>query len=518
MAISSPLAATALIDAGDPAAVGELSAAIGGILPSLETFIRFATPEQTAATRHHWSALLEQPLPEQGAGLPAVLSTLADVVIPNGLRAGDPGFSGWVATMPTTAPVAAHVAAAIAGPLAVGVQAFNVLESLALRWLAQLLGLPPTYQGLFTSGGSVANLIGLGAARQYAAEKQGLDVARDGVEALPQPRIYASTEVHHCVYRAAAVLGLGREAVVTLPADDAYRLDVAAVRRQLRRDRAAGCTPVAVVATSGTINTGAVDPLPDVAALCREEDVWLHVDGAYGALGVLDPEVAPLYGDLGAIDSLVVDPHKWLATSMGIGGLFVRDAALLARAFTLESAVYVEGSQPIYADGAPLASQFDDFGYAFHHFGLEHSLPSRGVEVWAVLEEIGAEGVRERVRRHNRFARHLAGRIRASSSLELMAPVVLSTCCFRFVPEELRGRADPEALETLNGLNRAILSRMRAGGRSMPSATVLRGAFVIRPCFINPRTTARDVDAVADEAERCGMELWSERRGHDGAW
>jgi glutamate/tyrosine decarboxylase-like PLP-dependent enzyme len=122
------------------------------------------------------------------------------------------------------------------------------------------------------------------------------------------------------------------------------------------------------------------------------------------------------------------------------------------------------------------------------------------------------------VRRNNRFARHLADRIRASSSLELIAPVVLSTCCFRFVPEELRGRADPEALETLNGLNRAILSRMRAGGRSMPSATVLRGAFVIRPCFITPRTTARDVDAVADEAERCGMELWSERRGHDGAW
>lgn len=499
--------APTLAAAADAAAVDELRHAVAQVLPALEAFIRFDTAETTALERASWVARLEEPLPQRGAGAGAVTAALADVVIPNGLRAGAPGFSGWVATMPTTIPAVAHLAAALAGPLAVGIQAFNVLEALALRWLADLVGLPPTYQGLFTSGGSVANLIGLGAARQHAAEQRGLDPARHGVQGLPEPRIYASTEVHHCMYRAAAVLGLGREAVVTLPVDEGLRLDVDELRRRIESDRGQGATPVAVVATTGTINSGAIDPLPAIAEVCREHDLWLHVDGAYGLLGILDPEVAPLYGELDAADSLVVDPHKWLATSMGCGGVFVRDQSLLGRAFTLLPAVYVEDSQPAYAEGE-IRSQFDDFGYAFHHFGVEHSLPSRGVEVWGVLKEIGADGVRNRVRRHNAYARALAARVSSSPTLELLAPVTLSTCCFRYVPPELAGASGPDVVETLNALNRDVLGRVRARGRCFPSATTIGDAFAIRPCFINPRTMLRDVEAHADDIEECGAEAW----------
>lgn len=492
----------------DAASVDGLSPALESLLPALEKFIRFDEPERTAMERATWSRRLDEPLPSVGEGADVVLAVLRDTVIPNGLRAGAPGFSGWVATMPTTTPAVAHLAAALAGPLAVGIQAFNLLEALALRWLTELMGLPSTYQGIFTSGGSVANLVGLGAARQHAAEQRGLDPALDGVHELPEARIYASDQVHHCVYRAAAILGLGRRAVVTIPTDEALRMDVAALARQLEQDLAAGRIPVAVVATTGTINTGAVDPVPEISMLCREHGVWLHIDGAYGLLGVLDSELAPLYGDLAAADSLVVDPHKWLATSMGCGGVFVRDGSLLARAFTLESAVYVEGSQPIYADDRPLTSQFDDFGYAFHHFGVEHSLPSRGVEVWAVLKEIGAEGVRARIKRHNGYARYLADRVRQSPCLEPAAPVTLSTCCFRYVPGALRGRTDQAAVEMLNQVNQEVLRLVRARGRCAPSATVLSGAFVIRSCFINPRTTLADVDALVDEVEACGPEAW----------
>ncbi len=495
------------VRAVDAASVDGLSGAVQSLLPALERFVRFEEPERTAVERSTWTPQLDGPLPSDGHGAQAVLAALRDTVIPNGLRAGAPGFSGWVATMPTTVPAATHLAAALAGPLAVGVQAFNLLEAVALRWLADLLGLPPTYQGLFTSGGSVANLIGLGASRQHAAEQRGLDPARDGVNGLPEPRIYASEQVHHCIYRAAAVLGFGRRAVVTLPTDAALRLDVAALRQQLKADLAAGRTPVAVVATTGTINTGAIDPVPEIGEVCREHGVWLHLDGAYGLLGVLDPEIEHLYGDLAAADSLVVDPHKWLATCMGCGGVFVRDAGLLGRAFTLESAVYVEGSQPVYADDTPITSQFDDFGYAFHHFGVEHSLPSRGVEVWAVLKEIGAEGVRARIIRHNGYARYLAKRVRKSPQLELAAPVTLSVCCFRYVPEALSGREDSQGL--LNQLNQEVLRLVRARGRCAPSATVLGGAFVIRPCFISPRTTLADVGALVDEVEACGAEAWA---------
>jgi aromatic-L-amino-acid/L-tryptophan decarboxylase len=501
-----------LLNSQDDALIDGISSAVNQLLPALEQFTRFDQPEQTALQRAIWSAQLDESLPQVGAGSQAVLTALQNIVIPNGLQVGAPGFSGWVATMPTTIPTAAHLAATIAGPLCVGVQAFNLLEAVALRWLADLLGLPSTYRGIFTPGGSIANLIGLGAARQYAAEQLGRDPARDGLEGLPKPRIYASAEVHHCIHRAAAVLGLGRQAVVPIPTDDCFRIDVDALHQRLKQDLATGCTAIAIVATAGTTNTGAIDPIADLIALCREQGIWLHIDGAYGLLGVLDPDVAPLYGDLSAVDSLVVGPSKWLATSMGYGSIFVRDGNLLERAFTLEDAVYLENSQPIYATDTPMTSQFDDFGYVFHPFGVEHSLPSRGVELWAVLKEIGVEGVKTRIRRHNKYARYLAERIRQSENLELLAPVTLSTCCFRYRPNLLRERTDQAATEILNQLNRQVLGRMRARGRCMPSATTIGNAFAIRPCFVNPRTSLEDVDAYVDETENCGTEVWNSLR------
>ena len=495
----------------DDAETGDLTEAIETLLPALEQFLQFTGAERTARERAIWTAQLDEALPQTGAGPETVLALLRDVVIPNGVRLGTPGFSGWVATMPTTLPAAANFAGVIAGSAYQCIQAFNLLEAQALRWLEELIGLPTTYQGLFTSGGSVANLVGLGAARQHAAERLGLDPARDGIQALPHPRIYASTEVHHVVYRAAAVLGLGRRAVVHIPTDEALRLDVAALRTQLRQDQAAGYTPIAVVANAGTVNTGAVDPLPELGKLCQEQNIWLHIDGAYGLPGVLDPRTAPLYGDLRMADSLVLDPHKWLATPIGCGAVFVRDGKLLGRAFTLEAAAYVEESQPVYAEDAPLGSQFDDFGYLFHHFGVEQSAPSRGVQVWAILKEIGAQGVRARICRHNGYARHLAERVQYSPCLELMAPVTLSICCFRYVPAALHGRTDEQAMTILNQLNREVLARVRARGRCIPSATTVHGAFVIRPCYINPRTTLADVDALVDEVESCGAEAWQAR-------
>lgn len=501
----------------DAATTTGLREALAYLLPALEQFTSFTTVEQVALQRAVWSEQLTEPLPQIGAGENEVLTLLRDVIIPNGLRAGDPGFSGWVATMPTTMPVVAHLASAVSGPLCVAIQAYNVLEHLAQCWLRDLVGLSADYQGIFTSGGTIANLIGLGAARQFAFEQRGIDPARDGVHAIPRPRIYASDQVHHCIYRAAAVLGLGREAVVIIPSDTSFRIDMEQLESRLQQDLADGCTPIALVANAGSINSGAIDPLPQMAALCKKQKLWLHVDGAYGLLGRLDPQIAPLYGDLTACDSLVVDPHKWLATSMGCGGVFVRDKVLLERAFTLQPAVYIEESQPVYSNGETITSQFDDLGYLFHNFGIEHSLPSRGVEVWAVLKEIGAEGVKERICRHNEYARYLAKRVQASSSLELMAPVTLSICCFRYVPQELRDSRASTTQEQLNQLNREVLRRIRERGQAMPSATLLNGAFVIRPCFINPRTTLADVEAHASEVEQCGAEVWAEMRAGSSA-
>jgi aromatic-L-amino-acid decarboxylase len=213
---------------------------------------------------------------------------------------------------------------------------------------------------------------------------------------------------------------------------------------------------------------------------------------------------------------MVVDPQKWLATSMGCGAVFVRDPLILERAFALEPAVYIEGSQPVAAqDGATtnVTSQFDGFGFMYHNLGIEHTLPSRGVEVWAVLKEIGVDGVRARVSRHIRYARALAKRVQESELLELKAPVVLSTCCFRYAPQDLRTpREASNRAELLNDLNREILRSVRARGRCVPSATTVDGDFVIRACFVNPRTTMYDALLLADEVEQCGSQLWAEMR------
>lgn len=487
----------------DASLTSGLTEATNQVLPALEEFTKFPDEDLAASLYDKWHASLNEPLPQRGAGADDTLRILKEVVIPSGLRTGAPGFAGWVTTMPTVVPAVAEFSASIAGPQRWWHQPFNFLEYLALEWLKQLLGLPASYQGTFSSGGSIANLIALGAARQFAYEQKGVDPARDGLGAIPKPRFYASNQVHHVAIRAAAVLGFGRRSVVQLPTDEVFRIDMGALRARLERDAAEGCTPIAVIASAGTVNTGAVDPLRELVALCRAEKIWLHVDGAYGGFGVLDPETAPLFDGLQEADSIAVDPHKWMAVPLGCGATFARDQKLLGRAFTLEPAEYLEGAARHVES---IESQFDGFGYLLHDFNLEQSARSRGVTVWAALKEMGAEGMAARVRTHNSFARHLAARVKASPDLELLAPVTLSICCFRYAPAELRGQAD--STQVLNELNREILARLHHAHRYIPSSTEINGAFAIRPCYINPRTTQAEVDGLADEVERLGEEIW----------
>lgn len=474
----------------EAAETGRLSEALGPIIEALEAFSRYEGPDPAGKAREIWKKVLERPLPEQGAGLDAVIRTLSESVIPYGLRNGAPGFCGWVTTSPTTAATAASLAGTVAGSQRFWIQPFNYLERLALTWLGDLLELDPGCQGTFSSGGSIANLIALGAARQHAFEKTGRDPSREGLPAGTRWRIYASSEVHHVVIRAAGVLGLGRESVASIPVDAAQRIDMKHLRAQLTKDRSDKILPVAIVASGGTVNTGAVDPIEEMAALAAEHETWLHVDGAYGLFSILDERVAPLFKGVETADSTAADPHKWLAVPVGCGATFVRDGDRLRRAFTLVRADYLEGS----ADETEINSTFDTMGEIFHDYNLEQSAPSRGVLVWAILHEIGREGMRRRVRRHNDYARLLASIVQDDPRLELLAEPVLSICCFRYRKEGL----DPEALDDLN---LRIMRRLRAEGIHVPSTTRVKGAFTIRACYINPRTRR---DAVEDLAKTVG--------------
>ncbi|HUS63990.1 MAG TPA: pyridoxal-dependent decarboxylase [Kofleriaceae bacterium] len=447
-----------------------------------------------ARERSVWRAALEADLPEEGAGAEAVVRLLRDVVVEHGLRMG-PGFCGWIATAPDAVPLLASVAALIAAPQRWWVHPGNFLEGQAVAWLRALLGLGQG-GGSFTSGGAMANLTALTAARQHAGERRGLDVAADGVAALPEMRVYAGAETcHHVVERAVSVLGMGRRALVRVPAGRRETIDVGALAAAIDADAAAGRTPVAVVATAGDASAGRVDPVGPMQEVARERGVWLHVDGAYGAFAVLDPRVRARFGDLAAADSIAVDPHKWLAVPAGCGAVLVRDAAVLERALALSPAPYLEITRR--GDGDP-GSAFDELGEGRPDQTLEHSAPARGVAVWAALAELGAAGMRARVARHLDCARLVAERATADPELELLVEPVLSIVCLRYRPPGMRASGD------LERVTRAVVQVVRARGRAVPSTTRIDNKLAIRACFLGPRTTLADADALVDEILAAG--------------
>jgi aromatic-L-amino-acid decarboxylase len=371
----------------------------------------------------------------------------------------------------------------------------------AARWCIELLGFPASFVGTFTAGGSTANIVGIGAARQHAGEKLGIDPAADGISAIPQPRVYASPEVHHVITRAMGVLGLGRVNLREVPLDRDRRLDLGELRRALDEDMSAGRTPVAIVGNAGDVNTGIVDDLPALSAIARERDTWLHVDGAYGGFGLLDERAREHFGDPGLYDSFAVDPHKWMAVPLGTGLAIVRDGELLARAFTIEPGLYDRERRGHVDDGSDVLSPWDGMGTGTPDWGLDFSTPARGVAVWAVLKEMGAAGMRERVSRHMDYARLIADRARESDELELLSEPELSIACFRYRPV---GWDDEERLDALN---ESIIIGLRAQGRSLPSMTRVDDRYAIRACFINPRTAREDAEQIVEDVLAIGRDL-----------
>ena len=485
----------------DAASTNRLDEAIRSVIPGLVEFTDFEGPD-LAAPRSEWLGSIEEPLPQIGVGPDAVLDLLNDVVIRRGLRTGHPGFSGWVTTAPTTIGVAADLAQTVASPQRWWVHPGNHIDSMAVEWMRDLLGFPSTFVGQFTSGGSTANLVGLGAARQHASEKLGIDASHDGVASIPQPRVYASEQVHHVVGRSLGVLGLGRAHVRSIPLGHDRRIDLEHLRAALKADVGNGDTPIAIVGNAGDVNTGIVDPLGPLAEIAREFDVWFHVDGAYGGFGILDERVRHLYGNPADYDSFAVDPHKWLAAPVGTGLVLCRDGDLLGRSFAIETGAYDRERERHPVDDSDPDSPWESTGEGTPDWGVDFSTPARGIAVWAILKEIGAVGVTERIVRHNDCARLVAERARAEEELELLAEPDLSIACFRYVPPEPR-------TSSLDALNEAILQELRRRGSSLPSGTWIDGQFAVRPCFINPRSGLEDAARLVDEVLDIGRSLRS---------
>jgi aromatic-L-amino-acid decarboxylase len=352
-------------------------------------------------------------------------------------------------------------------------------------------------QGVYSSGGSVANLLALGAARQFAFEKIGHDAGADGVS--KPVRIYASAESHHTILRSAGVLGLGRRAIQAIPCDSQGCMRIDALLESLERDRKAGLVQMAIVANAGTTNTGAIDPLQAIGEIARARGIWFHVDGAYGLPGILDERIRPLYKGLELADSVIVDPHKWLGAAVGVAATFVRDRRMLYRTFTQEPADYLEGTVQQEPDATPeFAHSLDDFGVPYFDYGVELSAPCRGVVVWALIREIGVEGMSLRIKRHNDMATYIAKAAKEHPHLELMLKPTLSICCFRFVAP---GIAD------LDAFNRRLHRRLIRENENMPSTTQVNGKLALRPCFVGARAHQAHAESLVRDVLRIGKQL-----------
>ncbi|MEV7012060.1 aminotransferase class V-fold PLP-dependent enzyme [Streptosporangium sp. NPDC051022] len=429
-------------------------------------------PASRAELRERWTG----PVPLDGAPVAELLRDCHDLLFTHTRHQGHPRFFGYVSSPSSPVGAVGDLVASLLNPNvnnALGAPGPAQMEHTVLGWLAEALGFP-SGSGLLTSGGSMANLTALYVATRRAAAV-GEHAGEHGLWGATPMTVYASAEAHHSVVKAADVLGLGRSAVREIPVDAAFRMSLPALRAAIEADLAAGLRPVCVVGTAGTTNTGAVDPLAGIAGIAGEFGLWFHVDGAYGAPARLDPAKRRLLDGIELADSLTVDAHKWLYAPVDCGVLLYRDGAHARRAFAAAShADYIN---------LPAGTPADD-SFAFWDYGVELSRRFRALKLWLMFRYHGLTAIAGAVAHDNALAGHLAGRIEADPDLELLAPVELSTVCFRVV----RPGAD------LDALNEKVMLAVQASGEAFVSQTTVGGHYALRVCVTNFRATRDDVD------------------------
>ncbi|HEX2294163.1 MAG TPA: pyridoxal-dependent decarboxylase [Actinomycetota bacterium] len=441
-------------------------------------------------------ALNVRAFPEEGLDDDELVSYLRDVVFETAMYPGHPAFLAYVVGAGTAhGAVADLVAAAInqnVGGWRLGPGATEI-ELHLTTWFARAFGMPEGAGGLVTSGGSMANFVALKVARDRTL---GLDARERGIGGA-RLTSYTSAEVHFATTRAADMLGLGSASVRQIGFDDRYKVDMTELRERIRRDRDEGFEPFAVIATAGTVGTGAIDPLDEIADLCEAEGLWMHVDAAYGGAAVLSDELRPAFAGIERAQSIAFDPHKWMYTPQSGGVVLVRDLQWLSDSFAAH-ATYVHEDKELTGRGI-------DFGM----MGPQLSRSFWALKIAVSLLAYGTRAYSERIAHDVALARYLAELVEEHDELELVAPVELSICCFRYVPRDLRGGGHDEYLDRLN---ERLMAAVQADGRVYFSNAVLHDRFVLRCCIVNFRTEAEHLEAVVAVTTELGAKLDAEMR------
>jgi aromatic-L-amino-acid/L-tryptophan decarboxylase len=425
-------------------------------------------------------ARFEAPVPRAPGDLADVHADFLRDVLPFAAGNVHPAFMGWVHGAGTVVGMLAEM---LAGGLNANLggrdHAPIEVERQIARWAAQLFGFPPTATGLFVTGTSMANMLGVLIAR---ADAFGAGVRRKGVAAYrKRPTAYTSAAAHGCIAQAMDLCGLGSDALRLIPTNARHQIDPAALADAVAADRAAGSTPFLVVGTAGTVDVGAIDDLDALAEIARREALWFHVDGAFGALAILAPDLAPRLAGIERADSLALDFHKWGQVPYDAGFILVRDGEIHRRTFATQ-ATYLRRETRGLAGGSPWPCDF----------GPDLSRGFRALKTWFTLKVYGTDALGGVISRTCELARHLERRIHAAPQLELLAPVELNIVCFRH-----RG-TDPDAL------NARIVADVHESGLAAPSTTTIDGRLAIRAAIVNHRTHERDIDALVDAVVALG--------------
>jgi len=422
---------------------------------------------------------LSSPLPEQGMDPGELLARLPGPLFAHSLFNAHPRFFGYITAPPAPIGVLGdflasalnpNVGSWILGPAATEIEAQTV------RWIAQLIGFPAG-DGLLVTGGNMANIVCLVAARAAAAP---WDVRTGGIAAGGGRELvaYASRETHTWIQKAADICGLGTASIRWIDTTPDLRMDVGALERAIDADVAAGRLPFLVVGTAGSVSTGAVDPLGDIAAVCRARRIWFHVDGAYGAFAAAVPDASADLRALAEADSIAVDPHKWLYAPLEAGCAIVRETGALRRAFAYHPPYY----------------RFEEQLLNFVEYGPQNSRGFRALKVWLALRQAGASGYRRMIAGDIALSGRLADAVERHAELELLTQS-LSITTFRYVPRDMRQDVAAHD-EYLNRLNASLLEALQHGGEIFVSNAVIAGRYALRACIVNFHTRAEDVDAV----------------------
>jgi glutamate/tyrosine decarboxylase-like PLP-dependent enzyme len=438
-------------------------------------------------------------LPEQGRDASILLDEAANLLFDHSVFNGHPRYMGFITS--SAAPIGAlgdllaaavnpNVGSSLLAPMG------SAIEAQVVRWIAEMIGYPADCGGLLVSGGNMANCVCFLAARKA---KAGWDVRTGGMNAEQSRRlrVYTSSETHTWVQKATDMFGLGTDSIRWIPVDEELRMDTTILRTQIQEDREAGDLPFLVIGTAGTVSTGAVDPLPELAAICREYGLWFHVDGAYGALAALlldegDDEVPADLRGIHEADSVAVDPHKWLYAPLEAGCALVRESEHLRDAFSYHPPYY----------------NFDEDSAAsinYYEYGPQNSRGLRALKVWLALRQAGREGYVGMISDDLHLAQELYRLV--VGHLELQAFTRgLSITTFRYVPPGLMPGSQ-ESEHYLNVLNAELLTRLQKSGEAFLSNAVIGETYVLRACIVNFRTSLEDIEALPGIVIRIGREV-----------